>query len=275
MSNLKPIDELKNQIQIMKPQIKAALPNHIDTEKFARVVMTALAGNNDLVLANRQTFFNACLKLAADGLLPDGKEAAIVTFKMKDGTVSASAMPMIAGILKKVRQSGEILTLTSNIVYEADEFIYFVDQDGEHVKHEPKLFGERGKAIGAYALAKTKDGGVYVEIMDVNQINAVKGSSRSASYGPWSGVFEHEMWRKTVLRRLSKRLPMSTDLEDTIKRDDDLYEFQQPQIEAPKNNAPAIEAPKAKRSKLKEAMQIESPKVEEQQQQPEEAEVEL
>ena len=260
MSNIKPIDELKNQIQIMKPQIKAALPGHIDTEKFSRVVLTALAGNNDLVLANRQSFFNACLKLAADGLLPDGKEAAIVTFKMKDGTINATAMPMIAGILKKVRQSGEILTLTSNIIYEADDFTYFVDQDGEHVKHEPKLFGERGSAIGAYALAKTKDGGVYVEIMDVNQINAVKSASRSASYGPWSGSFEHEMWRKTVLRRLSKRLPMSTDIEDTIKRDDDLYEMQQqqqaPAIEAPQK--PLLEGPKTvKKSKLKEAMKIE------------------
>jgi hypothetical protein len=43
------------------------------------------------------------VKLAQDGLLPDGREAAVVMFGNK-----AQAMPMIAGILKKVRQSGEV-----------------------------------------------------------------------------------------------------------------------------------------------------------------------
>lgn len=255
---LAPIDDLKQQIQIMKPQIQAALPKHIDSDKFARVVMTALAQNNDLVNANRQSFFSACLKLAADGLIPDSREAALVTFKSKDGLM-VTAMPMVAGILKKVRQSGEILTLTSNIIYRNDEFTYFVDADGEHVKHTPLLFGERGEAIGAYAFAKTKDGGVYVEVMDVNQINAVKASSRSSQYGPWAGSFQHEMWRKTVIRRLSKRLPMSTDVEDTIRRDDDLYDMEKPA--APTETVAKIAAPaeKNKPNKLKQMIKDVSP----------------
>jgi recombination protein RecT len=256
---LAPIDDLKKQIQTMKPQIQAALPKHVDAEKFSRVVMTALSGNADLVKATRQSFFSACLKLASDGLLPDSREAAIVTFKRKDGTIEATPMPMIAGILKKVRQSGEIKTMTSNIVYEGDEFIYFVDHDGEHVKHVPKLFGERGKAIGAYALAKTKDDAIYVEVMDVNQIMAVKASSRSAQYGPWSGSFETEMWRKTVMRRLSKRLPMSTDLEETLRRDDDLYEFEKPAETTDKPVQIAAPKEKNKPSKLKEILKDVTP----------------
>jgi recombination protein RecT len=43
------------------------------------------------------------VRLAQDGLLPDGREAAIVKFGNK-----AQAMPMIAGILKKIRQSGDV-----------------------------------------------------------------------------------------------------------------------------------------------------------------------
>lgn len=254
MSNINPVDDLKNQIQLMKPQIKAALPPHIEVDKFTRVVMTALVSNPDLVKATRQSFFGACLKMAADGLICDGRESAIVTFKNKQGEFIAQYMPMVGGILKKVRQSGELLSITANIVHENDKFTWFIDADGEHVEHRPLVFGDRGKAIGVYALAKTKDGGLYVEIMDVNQINAVKNSSRSKEYGPWSSAFSEEMWKKTAIRRLSKRLPMSTDLEQTIKRDDDLYlpePDKQPDV-TPKPQQ--IEAPKTKPTKLKQLM---------------------
>lgn len=255
MSNLSPVDDLKNQIQIMKPQLKAALPPHIDVDKFARVVMTAIVTSPDLAKAQRQSFFGACLKAAADGLIPDGKEAALVTFKNgKTGEINVTYMPMLGGILKKVRNSGELLSITSNIVYKNDKFVWFIDQDGEHVQHNPILFGDRGPAIGVYALAKTKDGGLYIEILDSNQVEKVRQSSKSKDYGPWAGPFVEEMWKKTAIRRLSKRLPMSTDLEQTIRRDDELYEVaatpQQEQLQ-PAGTVAAVES-KKKPNKLKQ-----------------------
>ena len=229
------VEDLRNSIEKLKPQIKAALPSHVTVEKFSRVLMTALSSNKDLQDANRTSLFASCLKLAALGLMPDGSEAAIVTFK-KDGEPIAQPMPMIRGILKLVRNSGEISSLTSQIVHEHDKFRFWVDADGEHIEHEPLIFGDRGARIGTYAIAKTKDGDLYVEFMSTKQIEDVKSSSRSAKYGPWSGKFEDEMWRKTVLRRLSKRLPMSTDLETAVKADDDMYDL---------NNDPATQETEA------------------------------
>ena len=184
MSNLSPVDDLKNQIQIMKPQLKAALPPHIDVDKFARVVMTAIVTSPDLAKAQRQSFFGACLKAAADGLIPDGKEAALVTFKNgKTGEINVTYMPMLGGILKKVRNSGELSSITANIVHKNDKFVWFIDADGEHIQHNPIVFGDRGEPIGVYALAKTKDGGLYIEILDKKQIEAVRQSSKSKDYG--------------------------------------------------------------------------------------------
>ena len=60
------------------------------------------------------------------------------------------------------------------------------------------------------------------------QIQDVKNVSKAKDSGPWSGAFADEMRRKTVLRRLSKRLPMSTDLEQVITRDDEFYDLNQP-----------------------------------------------
>jgi len=62
----------------------------------------------------------------------------------------------------------------------------------------------------------------------MNQVEQIKKVSRSKDNGPW-GSFPEEMMKKTAIRRLSKRLPMSTDLEMVIKRDDELYDFETPE----------------------------------------------
>lgn len=209
---LTPVDALKNSLTQLKPQFQAALPSHISPEKFQRVLLTAVSTTPALVEADRSSLFAACMRSAQDGLLPDGREAALVTFRSKNG-MQVQYMPMINGILKKVRQSGELSTITSQLVYKNDSFKYWVDAEGEHISHEPNMFSDRGEVIGCYALAKTKDGSIYIEVMTKEQVMAVKNASKSKDFGPWAGDFHYEMWKKTVLRRLSKKLPMSTDIE--------------------------------------------------------------
>lgn len=203
----------------MESQFKMALPQKIGVEKFTRVVMTALQTNPSLLNCDRRSLFGSCVKAAQDGLLPDGREGALVPYGNE-----VQWIPMVGGILKKVRNSGDLASIASQLIYSNDAFRYWVDDEGEHLTHDPELFEDRGRLIGTYALAKTKDGHTYIEVMTSDQVQAVKNCSK-AKNGPWAGSFELEMWRKTVIRRLSKRLPMSTDLEQTISRNDDLYDF--------------------------------------------------
>jgi recombination protein RecT len=216
---LAPIDEVRGSLVQMESQFKMALPPHVTVERFTRVVMTALQTNSSLLGLDRKSLFASCVKAAQDGLLPDGRQGALVPFKDK-----VQWMPMVAGILMKVRNSGDLASISAQVIHEKDSFKFWTDDSGEHLTHEPLLFGERGSVIGVYALAKTKDGAIYIEVMTSKQVADVKAVSR-ASNGPWNGPFEHEMWKKTAIRRLSKRLPMSTDLEQTLRRDDDLYDF--------------------------------------------------
>ena len=217
------VTEVRGTLDKLAPEIARVLPPHVTPEKFIRVAQTAINMNPKLAECDRTSLLGSIMKCAQDGLLPDGREAAIVHYKTKEGPV-AQYLPMIAGILKKVRQSGEIETITAQVVYEKDTFDYELG-DAERIVHKPYLEGDRGKPRLAYAIAKTKDGGVYREVMTATEVGAVRNASRAKDSGPWAGPFATEMWRKTVLRRLSKRLPMSTDLEQVIQRDDELYDF--------------------------------------------------
>lgn len=204
----------------MESQFKLALPEHVSPEKFVRVVVTAVQTNPDLKKANRESVLAAALKCAQDGLLPDGKEAALVCYGDK-----AQYLPMIAGVLTKVRRSGELKSIGAHVVYENDTFLYVLG-DEESIEHKPLLDGPRGKAKAVYAIAHTKDGGIYREVMSLEQVNQVRNVSRAKNNGPWVAWWD-EMARKTVLRRLSKRLPMSTDLQQVFQRDDDHYDLRQ------------------------------------------------
>jgi recombination protein RecT len=239
-----PVVELKSFFggDSMKAQIKSALPPHIDVERFIRILMTALSQNPKLAEANRDSLIMAAMKCAQDGLLPDGREAALVPFwNNKQKMNFVQYMPMFEGILKKIRNSGEVVTIEAHIVHENDMFTYRPGLD-EIPLFNPDWFGDRGNFKGVYAVAKTKDGGIYVEIMSAKQVEAVKNVSRSAdeAYSPWNGDFADEMRKKSVIRRLSKRLPKSTDLEQTLRNDDENYEL------PGKSNANQLASPEAK-----------------------------
>ena len=227
-----PLVKLNDQLEARSQQFQAALPAHIPVERFKRVVLTAIQHNPKLATADRPSLFTSAMKAAQDGLLPDGREGALVIYNTKMKVNGAEQwvdavqwMPMIAGIRKKVRNSKEIATWDAKVVYERDEFIY---EDGLNLilKHRPYIGeGDPGKVIAAYSVAKLKTGEVSVEVMTRHQIDRIRALSKSKDRGPWVDHYA-EMAKKTVARRHSKVLPMSTDLDDLIRRDDSLYDLE-------------------------------------------------
>ena len=228
-----PVAVIRKHIGSMESQFAAALPKHIPVDRFMRVVMTAVQNNPDLLGADRQSFFNAAVKAAQDGLLPDGREGALVPFRGR-----VTWMPMVAGIRKKVRNSGEITTWDCHVVYENDEFQFQLgDQPRVHHTYDLKI--DRGKIVGVYSVARLKDGSLSYEVMSVGDVYAIRDRSdawkafvaKKIKSTPWS-TDEAEMFRKTAAKRHAKVLPLSTDLDDLLRRDDELYNFKEAQEEA-------------------------------------------
>jgi recombination protein RecT len=216
-----PEQKLRTQLSAMAPQFAMALPSHIKPEKMQRVVMTVAQQNPALLDADRRSLLGACIKCAADGLVPDGREAALVLFGK-----NVQYMPMIAGLLKRARNSGDLAGVTAQVVYARDEFLQQPDDFERPLVHRPPPLGQdRGEAIGAYAQAKLKDGTVLAEVMSMADIEKVRNVSRSKGNGPWVS-WKEEMMRKTVFRRLSKWLPMDAEdadrIDQSLRRDDNL-----------------------------------------------------
>lgn len=224
-----PLVALRTKVERMAPEWKAALPAHIPVAKFQRVVLTSINNNPDLVGADPRSLFNACTRAAQDGLLPDGHEAALVIYGGK-----AQYLPMLHGLMKLAWNSGEIKSIDALCVRAADRFEYWIDEDGAHLKHYPDPDGEDTPLVRVYAIAITKDGGRYIEVMSKAAVEKIRGVSRAKNSGPWVTWFDR-MALKTVMRRLLKRLPRSTDLDDVLRREDEEFD--------PVNNVVPLEQP--------------------------------
>jgi len=222
MTQLTPVDQFARELAPYKKTFESVLPAHIEVKKFMRTIVGAVQNNPDILKCNRQSILNSCQKAAQDGLVIDGREAALVQFKGQ-----AQYMPMVNGVLKKLRNSGQISTITAETVHQNDPFKYNPAMD-DVPNHSPEWFGDRGEMIGVYAVAKMKDGSYVVEIMNMKQIDKVKSVSRSANSGssPWK-QWPEEMAKKTVLRRIAKYLPSSADIDQMFDNDNENYDLSQ------------------------------------------------
>ena len=233
-----PLVKLNSQLDQRADEFRKALPSHISPEKLQRTIMTAAQNNPELLTADRQSLITSCMKAAQDGLLPDGREAALVIFRVNSKDASGNwqskqliqYMPMVYGLRKKIVQSGEVVSLQTGLVYraelEAGAFIYEVGMEPP-IRHRPMLDLPADaladeNIVAAYSIARMKDGSVSVEVMRRGEIDKVRESSQTGatrdrkgnarvSKGPWEDWFG-EMARKTVMRRHSKTLPMSGDI---------------------------------------------------------------
>ena len=224
---------LRAHIARMQPEFAKALPGHISPERFVRTAQTAIALTRNIdKVKNHNSLLAACTKAAADGLILDGREAALVV----DYNGDVQYRPMMRGLLKLAYNSGQLRSIVVEIVRKGDHFRHIPTRVADPIEHEINHEVERGDPMVVYALAVLKDGGIIHEVMSVRDINRIRDRSdawkaftqKKIKSTPWVTDWD-EMARKTTFRRISKYLPSSSDRDAfhaAIERIDDDYTFE-------------------------------------------------
>jgi recombination protein RecT len=122
------------------------------------------------------------------------------------------------GLLKLARRSGEILTISAELVFAGDEFdVQFGTE--RKITHKPDLNVNRtdySKVTHAYAAAKLTNGETQFAVMTREELDKVQRSAKAQSTdSPWR-TWPERMALKTVLKRLAQLLPTATD--DDLRR---------------------------------------------------------
>lgn len=208
----------------VQAEIKAVLPDTIDIAAYVRVAKTAATSNPDLLNPEWRGSLMRCLaKAAGQGLLPDGKEGALIArWDDQAHAYQVCWQPMVWGITKLGRLTGQIKKIYAALAFDGEDFrplggedegriIHTIDprivDEAYSVAHDPMKFLDRVTA--AYCIITTADGEKVARWMPRSRLMRVRATSKAAK-GPWNGPFQDEMMLKAVILWTAKWLDLNT-----------------------------------------------------------------
>ena len=201
-----------------KQQLAAALPKGLTADRMVRVVLTAMNKNPKLLECSKETLWESVLNCAALGLFPDALGRAYLVPYGK----TCQLIIGYKGLIDLAYRSDRISSINCVVVREGDLF----EQEPmalppiRHKVNTPTGDPFR-KATHFYSVVYLKDCAIpSVSVMSLREVQEIQARSKSGGSGPWVTDFE-EMAKKTVFRRHSKVLPMSSELAAAMDSDGD------------------------------------------------------
>lgn len=203
----------------IQASITKACAKHLTGERLTRIVMSAISRNHGLLECTKDSLYSAVLCCGQLGLEPSllGEAYLVPYNNSKMNRKEVQFQVGYKGLLALARRSGDISTITAEVVHAKDKFDYQLG-DEPMIYHKPSLEDDAGEPIFVYAIANLKDGGIQRVVMTKGAIEKIRTRSKAGSSGPWVTDWE-EMAKKTAIKRLCKLLPMSIELADAISKD--------------------------------------------------------
>lgn len=192
----------------------------VDEKTFNREIgfaVQAIHSNPKLAECSTLSLQKAVYNVALTGLSlnPLDKLAYLTPrWNTKAGVTEAILSPSYQGMSKLAMAASNLTKIEARLVYENDEY-YVEYEPSEHIVHRPVKMGkDRGKMIGAYAIATLSNGVKQFEQMTTEELYEIRSYSDSwqafeagkIKSAIWKS-HEGEMCKKTVIKRLTKYLP--------------------------------------------------------------------
>lgn len=187
----------------MRGKIAEVLPKYLTAEQMTRVMVGTIARVPKLAECTPASLLNALMLCAQAGLLPDGRNAHLIPYGN-----NVQVIFDYKGLVQIAERNG-VQNIRAIAVHEKDVFEYGMDGANVTFKWQPNFLGDRGELV-AFAATCIRDGNTDVEVMTKAEVDAIRKRSKASSSGPWVTDYA-EMGKKTVLRRMSKRWPLSPE----------------------------------------------------------------
>lgn len=215
---------IKDFILQRQDSIRAALPQHVNVERFTRIVLVTVSQTPRLLQCTPISLLTATMQAAQLGLEPGplGQCYLLPYWNKKIKRYEVQFQIGYKGLIELCRRSGVISSIAAHEVCEHDEFDYQYGFE-ERLVHRPAITEERGQPYAYYAYAVLKDGGRAMELASRADIEAHRDrysqSRMAGKSSPWDTEFD-EMAKKTMVKKLLKYLPVSVELLESLSKDE-------------------------------------------------------
>jgi recombination protein RecT len=227
---------LFDQIRRMQPEYQAAMPKGAEAAQLIRDAITLVKTNPKLaqcdeisVLGGLMNIAQLNLRVAVLGqawLLPfwDYKAGPLGNNGKPKGGFAAQLVIGYQGFIELAHRSPNVASVVARTAYENDLFEVELGTD-DRILHKPLMDGDRGAPVAYYSVAKFTNGGHTFWWMTQSEMEkhrdkyALAKNKQGEIVGPWRDEFEG-MSQKTVVRKLAKYMPKSTELAHAIAADE-------------------------------------------------------
>lgn len=206
--------KLKDILNTSLDNVGNALPKELNKERFVANCITLLNENPQLNNFNKTDLVVGLMKGAILGLDFLRNECYLIPYGSK-----LHFQTDYKGDVKVVRRYAKrpVLDIYAEVVREGDKFERKIVDNETIINFEQVPFSTKD-IVGAFAIVKYKDGGVECETMSTEDLEGVRQVfSKSKNSPAWTTkATVGEMYKKTVLRRLCKKITI--DFENTEKQ---------------------------------------------------------
>lgn len=204
----------------MEKFLQGAVPSEMCAKRLIRLFYVELCKNETLNRCDPDSICGAIMSCAQLGLEPG--MAGMVYLIPRTGKMTLQIG--YRGMIELCHRSNKVSTVKSYSVFEND--VFSVEQGSEDKIIHNRVMGNRGPMIGVYAIVTMKDGSQQFDVMDMDEIKALRMRCGTMNSNAWRDDFQ-QMAQKTVIKRILKYAPTSPTLSSAISLDDaNLYDGQ-------------------------------------------------
>ena len=230
--------DLISLIRQSQNELAKALPKHMNAERIARIALTCIRTNPDLLQCTPESFLGALFTSAQLGIEPVAGRGYLLPFynkrKTSDGWKTYREVQFVLGykgVIELFYRHSKAIKIDWGVVKEFDEFDYELGTNS-YLRHKPNK-ANRGGTIGYWAMAELQGGGKpfhYISRADAIEHGLKHSKAVDQKTGelyktsPWVTDTD-SMCLKTVLVQLAKLLPLSVELQRAIDADESSRDY--------------------------------------------------
>jgi len=212
---------VEKQVAQSQDKFLSALGSQQAVDRWKTMLAMELFRKPELMNCTPASIVAAAIEAASFGLEFGPRKHSYIIPRKGQATFSPSYM----GMVHLAKQSGLIQQVSAQVVREGDEFRYTLGLSPA-LEHTPA--NERGNVTHAYVVVRFANGATDFEVMDKGEIDGIRKRSASPGSGPWVTDY-NEMAKKSVIRRICKRLDLGDKFADAMAHDE--YEPAEPEVE--------------------------------------------
>jgi recombination protein RecT len=202
---------------------------NLTPEKLKSTLIQAAVRQPQIWDCTQQSIFETVLLAARLDVDPSGHHNGAHFVPFWDTTKGVRELKLMLGynaMIDLATRDKRITSFTTGVIYD-DEEHEIVRGTCPRIHHVPSTRDRKTDEPikWAYAIAWFPTGQFEMEVMSLAEVQAIRKKSKQSDGAPWKYAFP-EMAKKTVLRRLIKRLPLNPNAAIAIEQSDEADGFE-------------------------------------------------